>query len=152
MSEKEELEGVIKLADLYGIEYDLTQEGKEIMGLPVDQPVPKKKLPKYGTLERRAYQYQRMKEENRGKNFEYWNEEKHEKMLDEGWDLYLFPNQRTDLYSTSCMLCAKEIVEQLRSEGNFARIIAGRDQNVQRTKMFSIIFKPKKKKDLEVKD
>lgn len=85
-----------------------------------------------------------MLEERRGFNFEYWNE-KHDKMLDNGWDLYVFENSKLDKLTTSSRQYAKEIVEKLRSEGNFARIICGYEKNIQRIRMYSIIFKPKKK-------
>jgi hypothetical protein len=39
---------------------------------------------------------------------------------------------------------AKETLEKLKSEGNQARIVCGYEKNIQRIKMFSIIFKLKK--------
>ena len=104
-------------------------------------------IPVYGTPAWGQYNYERMKAANRGHNFEYWNEDKHGKMLENGWELHIF---RTDglfeKYATISEMVAKEIVEKLRNENNYARIVAGYSQNVQHIKMFSIIYKPKKQK------
>jgi hypothetical protein len=102
--------------------------------------------PQYGTAAWRAYQYKQGKVANRGHNYQYWNEETHGKMLENGWIIYAFPEKNgCKVESTPSEAIAKEIVEKLRSEGNFARIVAGYDKNVQLIKRFSIIYKPKKK-------
>lgn len=102
-------------------------------------------------LEFDTYAYKRRLEENRGKNFEYWNE-KHEQMLLNGWDLFEITKKPSRQwgnvfisYSTSSLYHAKEIVDKLRADGFFARIVCGYNKNVQRIKMHTIIFKPKKK-------
>ena len=46
-------------------------------------------------------------------------------------------------YSTSSKENAKKIVDKLRAENNYARIVCGYDKNKQRVRMYSIIFKPK---------
>ena len=84
---------------------------------------------------------------NKGSNFEYWND-KHEKMLENGWDLFLITHKRKGIeiyknYSTSSEDHAKEFVEQLRQEGNYARIVCGYEKTRQRVKMYSVIYKPK---------
>jgi hypothetical protein len=84
--------------------------------------------------------YERKLEANRGSNFEYWSE-KHDKMLKNGWDLFLIENK----FSTPSELHAKEVVNDLRLKNNYSRIICGYDKNVQRIKMYSVIFKPKTK-------
>ena len=84
--------------------------------------------------------YERKLEANRGSNFEYWSE-KHDKMLKNGWDLFLIKNK----FSTPSELHAKEVVNDLRLKNNYSRIICGYDKNVQRIKMYSVIFKPKTK-------
>lgn len=89
-----------------------------------------------------AHQYKRMLEERRGNSFEYYNEEKHEKLiLDKGWNWYTF---RGNEDYTSSQLEAQEIVTKLRSENNHARIVCGLHKDVQRTKYFSVIYKAKK--------
>ena len=107
-----------------------------------------KDIPEYGSWEWRLYQYEMAKVANRGHNYQYWNEEKHSKMLENGWQLYKFEKNlsRTigETYATLSENSAQEIVKQLRTENNYARIIAGYSQNVQRMKMFSIIYKKKK--------
>jgi len=104
--------------------------------------------PKYGSPQWRLYQYEMVKMNNRGHNYEYWNEEKHNKMLDNGWNLYVVTDKGPayEQFATPSEYKAKEIVEKLRSENNFARIIAGYCQNVQHTKEFSVIYKPQKTK------
>ena len=102
-------------------------------------------IPKYGTAAYRAWQYKRRLEENRGYNFEYWSP-KHDQLLENGWETFIFQERKFESEATSSVVEAKEVVNKLRSEGNFARIIAGMYQNQQRQKMFTVIFKPKKKK------
>jgi hypothetical protein len=94
--------------------------------------------------------YKKRLEANRGSNYQYWNN-KHDELLKKGWDLFLITERPTrqwgkifKTYSTSSEEHAKKYVEKLRSDGNFARIICGYEQNRQRVKMYSIIFKPKK--------
>jgi len=97
-------------------------------------------------------QYQAKLDANKGSNFEYWSS-KHDEMIENDWDLYIFINDRRqnmglscEEYYTNSECQAKEIVESLRSNNNFARIISGYRQTVQRVKSFSIIYKPKKTK------
>lgn len=101
-----------------------------------------KDIPKYGSKEWGLYQYEQAKKAKRGHNYEYWNEVKHSKMLKSGWSLFKFED-KFDKYAISAEYKAAEIVKKLRSEENFARIIAGYSQNIQRIKMFSIIYKTK---------
>jgi hypothetical protein len=90
--------------------------------------------------------YKKRLNANKGSNYEYWND-KHEKLLQSGWNLFLITktqwNQIFNRYSTSSVEHAKKFVEQLRSEGNYARIVCGYDKNKQRVKMYSIIYKAK---------
>ncbi len=110
-----------------------------------------KEVPQYGTPEYSLYTYELMKINNKGHNYEYWNEEKHGKMLKNGYELYKFTNSfnKVEFYSYS-EINAKEIVNKLREEGNYARIVCGYSQNVQRMKTFSILYKKKKYK-VEIK-
>jgi hypothetical protein len=88
--------------------------------------------------------YKKRLEANKGSNYEYWNG-KHEKMLQNGWDLFLIVEKATTKrYSTSSEEHAKELVQKLREQNNYARIVCGYDMNRQRIKMYSIIFKQKK--------
>lgn len=89
--------------------------------------------------------YRRAMEARRGHSFEYWNDDKHEEMLKNGWSLYQFSSKpMTEWFSTISEKSAKEVVAKLRSEGNYARIVCGYNKNRQRTKMHSVIYKPKK--------
>lgn len=99
----------------------------------------------YGTTEYKAYAYQLMKENNRGHNYQYWNDDTHGKLLNEGWELHRFEKVRFDyaLDYTLSELHAKEVVDELRKTGYYARIIAGMHKNVQKQKTFSIIKKKK---------
>ena len=101
-------------------------------------------------IELKYYQYKRMLEERRGHNFEYWNDEKHEKMLKNGWFLFEYPcsgkrnwNIHCEKYAITSEYYAKKYLKQLRESGNFARIICGYTKTIQREKHFSIIYKPK---------
>ena len=94
--------------------------------------------------------YKRRLESNKGSNYEYWNS-KHDKLLKEGWELYLIVETPTRQWSkifkgfaTSSEHHAKKFVEELRANNNYARIVCGYEKNMQRTKMYSIIYKPKK--------
>ena len=93
--------------------------------------------------------YKKRLEANKGSNYEYWND-KHEKMLQNGWKLFLITETSTrqwskilEQYSTSSEEHAQKFVKQLREQNNYARIVCGYDKNRQRIKMFSIIYKPK---------
>jgi hypothetical protein len=94
-----------------------------------------------------SMQYQAKLDANKGHNYEYWNDDKHGKLLNEGWELFSFPVKSiiSETEATVSEYTAIEARDKLRTEGNFARIVAGYSKNVQRMKMFSIIFKPKKK-------
>ncbi len=94
--------------------------------------------------------YKKRLEAKKGSNYEYWNE-KHEKMLEDGWQLFLITETPTRQWgkifktrSTSSEHHAKKFVEQLRNGSNYARIVCGYDKNIQKAKMYSVIFKPKK--------
>ena len=86
--------------------------------------------------------YRRNLDAKRGSNYEYWNAEKHGKLLENGYQIYRFTS---DQDSTGSESLAKEVVAKLRSEGNFARIICGYEQNQQKEKRYSIIYRPKAK-------
>jgi hypothetical protein len=93
--------------------------------------------------------YKKRLEANKGSNYGYWND-KHDELLKNGWDLFLITEKSTrqwnkifQSYATSSEEHAKKFVQQLRSEGNFARIVCGYEKNRQRVKMYSIIYKSK---------
>ena len=87
--------------------------------------------------------YKKRLDANKGSNYEYWNN-KHEKMLQNGWNLFLIAETSTrQQYSTFSEEHAKKFVKQLREQNNYARIVCGYNKNRQRIKMFSIIYKPK---------
>jgi len=88
-----------------------------------------------------SMQYNAKKEANKGHNYPYWNEWDDNVLMAKGYTWFTFDNF-TD--STQSEYAAIEIVKNLRENGNYARIICGMNQNVQRVKMFSIVFKPKK--------
>ena len=105
-----------------------------------------KELEKLKKMVSKAYQ-NRKANNNKGFNFPYWNET-HDKMIENGWKIHNFIpfrqwGYRTNKEATSSVYHAKLAVEILRSEGNYARIICGMTKNVQRIKMYSVIYKPK---------
>lgn len=89
--------------------------------------------------------YQRKKEANKGYNFSYFNQEKWEELEKKGYQMYDGFNPRWHNDATDSLTAATEAVDKLRSEGNYARIICGYVQTIQRIKHFSVIFKNKLK-------
>lgn len=88
--------------------------------------------------------YKRKKEANKGYNFPYFNQETWDKLEEDGYEMYDFTDKFKNLTSSTRSVDeAKEIVEKLHSEGNYARIICGYDKDRQRNKYFTVIFKPK---------
>lgn len=82
-----------------------------------------------------------------GRNYPYWND-RYDKMLDNGWELYQIVEKSTrqwskifKQYATSSEEHAKKIVCELREKGYRANIVCGYEQNRQRVKMYSIIIK-----------
>lgn len=65
-------------------------------------------------------------------------------MLSNGWNLHKFDGDKRAIKS---LLIAKEVVDELRKAGNYARIVAGLVKTIQHEKHFSIIFKKKIKND-----
>jgi hypothetical protein len=86
--------------------------------------------------------YKKRLEANKGSNYQYWNN-KHNELLMNGWKLFLI-SENSKKHSTSSKYHAIQAVEQLRNEGNYARIVCGYNKNRQRIKMYSVIYKPKK--------
>ena len=87
--------------------------------------------------------YKKKLQANKGSNYEYWNN-KHNSMLENGWKLLNFRNiDQCFQMHTMYEYHAKKFVEDLRNNGNYARIVCGYHKNRQRIKMFSIIYKPK---------
>lgn len=94
--------------------------------------------------------YSKRLQANKGSNYEYWNEVRHGKLLIDGYALHQFSDKasiqwsvRIKEHSTSSENMAKQVVERLRAEGNYARIVCGYSKNKQRIKMFSVIYKKK---------
>ena len=95
--------------------------------------------------------YKKRLKSNKGHNYEYWKDDKHNILLEIGWQLFSFSEKTKNQWgntfrfnSTSSEDYAIKKVIELRVKNNYARIICGYDKNKQRTKMYSIIFKPKK--------
>ena len=74
-----------------------------------------------------AYSYKNKLECNRGYNFKYFNQKEWDKLEANGYQMWLFGDKRSDYKSeaTTSVIEAKELVEKLRGEGNYARIICG---------------------------
>ena len=95
-------------------------------------------------------QYQAALEAKRGHNFTYWDDSKHDKLFNEGWQIYRFPinhsGKTTEMDSTMSEAVAKETKESLIADGYLARIFCGYQKNVQRIKTFSLLYKLKPRK------
>lgn len=102
------------------------------------------KIPKYGTHEWKIHQYKRRLEEQRGHNYQWFNQEKWNQLELSGWKMHKFDN-KVDRDATSYEEGAKEVVEQYRKTGHWARILCGYSKNQQRVKMFTVIYKKKVK-------
>lgn len=87
-----------------------------------------------------ALQYNRRKEAQRGHSFQYYSEKLQAKITKLGYEFYM---KEYKVFVTRSELYAKEIVDKFRKDGYFSRIICGYEQNQQRIKMFSIIYKKK---------
>ena len=96
------------------------------------------KYPKYGTPEFRGWQYERMKEANRGHNYSYLTDEIDKDLERKGYERYIFKN---GLQGDETMLegQAQDAVKKLRSEGNYARIFCV--SNSLRIKTFTVYYK-----------
>ena len=93
-------------------------------------------------IELKSFQYKRMLEERRGHNYEYWNDEKHLKLIEkEGWQLQWFIDGNSKFQHTLFESEAKRKVEKLRNGGYYARIVCGYTKTVQREKHYSVIYK-----------
>jgi hypothetical protein len=94
--------------------------------------------------------YKKRLQAKRGSNYEYWNEEKHGKLIENGYVFYKFTRTASRQWnitflkhSTSSEYMAKKVLKELKENGNHARIICGYDKNKQRVKMYSVIYKSK---------
>lgn len=92
-----------------------------------------------------SMQYKAALEAKRGHNYQYWNDEKHDKLLQNGWQLYSFPVNRngktTESNSTMSEYSANETKQSLITDGYLAIIVCGYDKNIQRIKTFSILYR-----------
>lgn len=105
-----------------------------------------KEVPKYGSTEWYQYQYKLSLEARRGHNYAYHSEELEKTLLNKGYQWHIFDNKMDLSLDNRCTyseLKAKEVVDDYRSTGHYARIICGMEKNVQRIKTFSVIFKKK---------
>lgn len=85
-------------------------------------------------------QYKRMLEERRGHNYEYWGE-RHENLLQRGWQILEIERRGKLEEATKSEWLAQGKVTELRKSGHYARIVCGYEKNVQREKMFTVIFR-----------
>jgi hypothetical protein len=100
-------------------------------------------MPEYGTTGWQLYQYEMRKIANKGHNFPYWNEEKHGRMLEDGYLLYKFTEFNQPVDYTKSEAQAKEVREQLKKTGHKATIICGYHKTIQREKFYTILYKRK---------
>lgn len=89
-----------------------------------------------------SHKYRVTKEGRKGDSFPYWNEKLHNSLLKKGYEMYQFETGY-DRDATNHQHLAVSMVQKLRSQGNYARIICGYSQNQQRIRMFTIYFKNK---------
>jgi len=94
-----------------------------------------------------SYQYNAKKQANKGYNFEYFNQKKWDELETNGYEMYKFKDTfEYQCYSTISVIEAKKVVEELRGNNHYARIICGYDKDVQNRKYYTVIYKVKNNK------
>lgn len=94
-----------------------------------------------------AWKYARMLEEKRGHSYQYLTDDKWNELEKKGYKMWDFSEDTSCTkreYAIQSECLAKNIAIMLRQQGNYARVIAGGEQNQQRIKMFSVIYKRRK--------
>jgi hypothetical protein len=86
-----------------------------------------------------AWKYVRMLEERRGHNYQYPNDKEWEKLLESGYEVHQFKNDRC----TSSEYAAKEVVEEYRKNGYYSRIVCFPQGKII-MREFTVIFKKRK--------
>jgi hypothetical protein len=94
------------------------------------------------SLRNKAKKLENESNRKKGHNYEYWSDW-HDVQVEDGvWNLY--ENFLLLGGSTAIESEALEVVNKLRAESNYARIVCGFEKDMQRTKYYSVIYKPKK--------
>ena len=91
-----------------------------------------------------SWKYARMLEEKRGHNYQYLSDDRWDELEKKGYKMWDFGGgasctKREDVIQSESL--ANGIAIMLRQQGNYARVIAGRELNQQRIKMFSVIYR-----------
>jgi hypothetical protein len=84
-----------------------------------------------------------MLEERKGHNYQYYSDQIRKYMSEKNYSFYEYHGGKGHVYCTQIESDAKNIVNRLRNEGNYARIICGYEKDTQRNKYYSIIYKAK---------
>lgn len=91
----------------------------------------------------------RKKEANKGSNYAYFNQKKWDELEIKGYEMYIFKDVwKNNTEATPSELEAKDIVDELREQGNYARIICGYIQTRQHVKHYTVIYKSKCKEKI----
>lgn len=91
-----------------------------------------------------ADKYQKTKESRRGNSFEWWNDGKHDNLIEnKGYKLFVFEGSFNRDSFTTGQIEAQEKVKELRDSNHYARVVCGYSQCMQKIKSFSVIYKPK---------
>ncbi|MBK7380597.1 MAG: hypothetical protein IPJ03_16700 [Ignavibacteriales bacterium] len=91
-----------------------------------------------------AWKYARMLEEKRGHNYQYLSDDQWDKLKKKGYKMWDFGGdsaKRKDVIQSEAL--ANDVAIMLRQRGDYARVVAGRELNQQRIKMFSVIYRQK---------
>jgi hypothetical protein len=92
-------------------------------------------------------QYKARLQAKRGHNFQYWNDDKHDKLFDDGWKMYQFSFNINGKISQSETTFSEEIgievKKSLIADGYRAKLFCGYNKNIQRIKTFSVLYKLK---------
>lgn len=90
-----------------------------------------------------ANSYKLRLEANKGKGTSYLNDNQLQDLMKKGYQYYFFDNGKTD---TNFLFSAQDKVKELRSLGNFARIVVNSCYNIRGGQTYSVIWRGKKNK------
>lgn len=87
------------------------------------------------------WKYARMLEEQRGHNYQHLNDKSIEDVASKGYKFWEFEDGEyvTQSENKACTVC-----KGLKERNYITRVVTGLETNVQRIRMYSVIYKPKK--------
>ena len=87
-----------------------------------------------------GWKHARMLEERRGVCANYLGDKARQSLVDKGYSEHVFENKKRETFS---VLHAKDVVENLRKKGHFARIVVNPCYNIRGGQAYAVWFKEK---------